>query len=187
MLNYKLRAFWKPRKETINACADRLIWFLTALAACDAIFSRWYKLGLARSKALQAEIDFGNRESLIDLLEKGRHRKDVGKEVMEELGFSVGMWNGGTPAKSVGLSVSCGSYWTGPNGIGGNSVVIDLPEELGVLGRSQCMANVLVVVAKCWEPDRAHVSSTKLAKGEDVLPGKPIEGPKFFYWMVYVS
>jgi hypothetical protein len=106
---------------------------------------------------------------------------------MEELGFSVGMWNGGTPAKSVGLSVSCGSYWTGPNGIGGNSVVIDLPQELGVLGRSQCMANVLVVVAKCWEPDRAHVSSTKLAKVEDVVPGKPIEGPTFFDWMLYVS
>src|SRR5260370_40041237 len=107
MLNYKLRAFWKRRKETINACGDRLIWFLTALSACDAIFSRWYKLGLSRSKALHAEIDFGNRESLIDLLEKGRHRKDVGKQVMEELRLDVGMSNGGSPAQSDGLSLSC--------------------------------------------------------------------------------
>jgi hypothetical protein len=187
MAVYKLRAYWKPRKETIESCADRLFRFLTALAGCDGVFSRWFKLGMSPRKALKSEIDFKNKTCLLDLLDKGRHRKDVGREVMEDLGFSVGMWNGGTPTKAVALSVSCGSYWIGPSASGGNSVVIDLPEELGDLRRSECMENVLVVAAKCWEPDWVRVSLAQLAKVEDVVPGKPIEGPKYFDWMLYVS
>ena len=183
---YKLRAYWNPRKETIDSCADRLLRFLTSLSECDAVFSRWFKLGMSRRKASKSEIGFKNKTFLLDLLDKGRHRKDVGREVMEDLGFSVGMWNGETPTKAVALSVHCGSYWTGP-GMSSNSVTIDLPEELGDLRRSECMESVLVVVAKCWEPDWVRVSFTQPVKAEDVVPGKPIEGPKFFDWMVYVS
>ena len=184
---YILRAYWKPRKETIDSCAERLFRFLTALSECDAVFSRWFKQGMSRRKALQSEIDFKNKTCLLELLDKGRHRNDVGREVMEDLGFSVGMWNGEAPTKAVSLRVSCGSYWNGPAGTGGNSVVIDLPEECGDLLRNERMESVLVVAAKCWEPDWVRVSLTQLAKVEDVVPGKPLEGPKYFDWMLYVN
>jgi hypothetical protein len=174
-------AYWQARKETINGCADRLGRFLSALSACGPVFSAWYKRGRSRRQAKQVEIDFKNKDCLLDLLEQGRNRTNVGKQVIEDLGFHVGMWNGGEPQKEVGLSVTCGLYSTAP-GLGGNCVMIDLPEELGDLRQSQRMANVLVAVATSWEPDWAGVISRKSRETRSFVPGKP-----FVDWMLYLS
>jgi hypothetical protein len=186
MSRYHAGASWGARKESIDACADRLLRFLTELSSCDAVFSRWYKLGMSRRKAMQAEIDFRKKDYLLGMLEKGRNRTDIGKKVIEELGFSVWMWNGAAcDEKSVGLNVHCGSYTTGP--AVGNGVSIDLPEDLGDLRDAERMAKVLLAVARCWEPDTARVSTVQPIRAEDIVPGRPVEGPKYFDWMVYVS
>ena len=44
--------------------------------------------------------------SLVALLPKGRHRKDVGGDVIEELGYSVSAWNGGTSEPVSFVSIS---------------------------------------------------------------------------------
>ena len=181
MATYKLCAYWKARKETVQACADRLAQFLAALSGCDAVFATWYKRGMSRRKAKQVETDFKNRDCLLDLLEQGRNRKDIGKEVIEELGFHIGIWNGGKSTKMVGLDVTCGLYAT-TAGLGGNSVVINLPEELGDLRSSERMANVLVAVAMSWEPDWAGVFSLEAMSTRNFNPAVP-----FVDWMLYVS
>jgi hypothetical protein len=181
MDHFRVGAYWEPRKETIHACAERLGRFLRALSACDSAFGRWYKLGKSRRDAKRSEIDFKSNHCLLDLLEKGRHRKDVGKEVMEDLGFLVCLWNGGEPPHEVGLKITCGLYSTVP-GLGGNGVGIDLPEEFGDLRQSQRMANVLVAVATSWDPDWAGVISRKSRETRSFVPGKP-----FVDWMLYVS
>jgi hypothetical protein len=100
---------------------------------------------------------------------------------MEDLGFSVGIWNGGETSKMVGLRITCGLYSTAP-GLGGNCVVIDLPEELGDLRQSERMANTLIAVARCWEPDWGGVISRKSRSTRKFVPGKP-----FVDWMLYIS
>jgi Immunity protein 52 len=174
-------AYWLARKETIQGCADRLGRCLTALSACSSVFCAWHKRGKSRRQTERVEIDFKNKDSLLELLEGGRNRKDIGKEVIEALGFQVGMWNGGPPQIEAGLSVTCGLYSTAP-GLGGNCVVIDLPEELGELRQSGLMANVLAAVATSWEPDWAGVISRKSRETRSFVPGKP-----FVDWMLYVS
>jgi hypothetical protein len=174
-------AYWKARKETSGGCADRLARFLTALSACGPVFSAWYKRGKTHRQAKPGEIHFEDKDCLLDLLEQGRNRTDVGKQVIEDLGFHIGMWNRRESQNEVGLSVTCGLYSTAP-GLGGNCVVIDLPEELGDLRQTQRMANVLVAVATSWEPDWAGVISRKSREARNFVPGKP-----FVDWMLYVS
>jgi hypothetical protein len=181
MTPYKLCAYWKARKETIDACADRLARFLTTLSAYADVFTAWYERATSRRKAKQVEIDFKNKGCLLDLLERGRHRRDIGKEVMEDLGFHVGMWNGGKSTKMVGLNVTCGLYSTAP-GLGGNCVVMDLPEELGDLQQTERIANVLVATATSWEPDWAGVFSLDAMNKRNFKPTAP-----FVDWMLYVS
>ncbi len=181
MTPYKLSAYWKARKEPIVACADRLARFLSALSMCAPVFSAWYEKGGARRKAKQTEIDFKNTDQLLGLLERGRNRKDIGKEVIEELGFNIGMWNGGKSAKMVGLSITCGLYSTAP-GLGGNCVVIDLPEELAELQECERMVNVLVAVATSWEPDWAGVFTLDAMSMRKFNPAVP-----FVDWMIYVN
>jgi hypothetical protein len=180
MVPYKLGAYWEARKETIHSCANRLARFLAALSACDEVFATWYKLGPSRLQAKQVEIDFKNTDCLLDLLEAGRNRKDIGKEVIEELGFRVGMWNGEEPTKATGIKISCGSYITTVKLC--NSVVLDLPEDLGNLGQSDRMAHVLVAVATSWEPDWAGVFSLEAMNKRKFNPVVP-----FVDWMLYLS
>jgi hypothetical protein len=181
MDDFYVGVYWNARKETAPACADRLVRFLSTLSVCDAVFASWYKLGKSHRQAKQVEIDFKNKDCLLDLLDRGRHRKDIGNEVMEDLGFSVGIWNGGETSKMVGLRITCGLYSTAP-GLGGNCVVIDLPEELGDLRQSERMANTLIAVARCWEPDWGGVISRKSRSTRKFVPGKP-----FVDWMLYIS
>jgi hypothetical protein len=181
MTPHKLCAYWQPRKESIHACGDRLGRFLTALSACDPVFAAWYERGASRRKGKQAEIDFKNEAHLLDLLDRGRNRRDVGKEVMEDLGFRVGLWNGGKSAKMAGLSVTCGLYAT-VAGLGGNCLILDLPEDLGDLQQSERMASVLTLAATSWEPDWAGVFSVGAMNKRVYNPAVP-----FVDWMVYVS
>jgi hypothetical protein len=47
-------------------------------------------------------------EELEKFFLKGRNRTDVGKEVIEKLGFSQGLWN--AKEKATDLSMTCGGY-----------------------------------------------------------------------------
>lgn len=181
MTPHKLCAYWQPRKESVHACADRLGRFLIALSACDPVFTFWYERGSSRRKGKQFEVDFKSEAHLLDLLERGRNRRDVGKEVMEDLGFRIGLWNGGKTVKMAGLSVNCGLYAT-VAGLGGNCLILDLPEDLGDLQRSERMADVLATVATSWEPDWAGVFSVDAMNTRGYNPVVP-----FVDWMVYVS
>lgn len=177
-----LGAYWKPRRESIEQCADRLLAFMHGLAQCDIAFSQWYKLGRSRKDALKHVIDIRNRDELLKLLNKGRHRNFY-KQVMEDLGFIVGIWNGGKEGKDVSLRVCCGSYWVSPNpnvaGIG-NSVTLDFPEQFGELADVAKASRILALTASCWEPDRGEIVSRELKDVGD------LQEWRYANWMVYV-
>lgn len=136
---------------------------------------------MTRRKAKESEIDFRNKDRLVELLERGRNRQDIGKEVIEDLGFVIGMWNGDKSRKMVGLSITCGLFAT-TSGLGGNCVLLDLPEDLGGLVQCERVENVLTALVKCWEPEWAGVLSLEAMNAREFNAAIP-----FVDWMVYVS
>jgi hypothetical protein len=50
----------------------------------DETLAMWYERGRSRKQALEKRADVGSREYLLSLLDRGRHRRDTDKSVMEE-------------------------------------------------------------------------------------------------------
>src|SRR3989442_863361 len=91
---YMLGAYWPARQESIEECGNRLGRFLTELAMCDPVFAIWCERGRSRKEASERHVAVEDRHDLLDLLDRGRNRRDVGRDVIDELGFNVGLWNG---------------------------------------------------------------------------------------------
>ncbi|QDV91613.1 hypothetical protein RAS2_27170 [Phycisphaerae bacterium RAS2] len=166
MSKLELGAFWRPRRESIEQCADRMQAFMEELVQCDEVFASWYQKGWSRKDALRRKVDVHDRGALLTLLNKGRNRRDYGGEVIEDLGFSVGLWNGGPEERTAGLMIRCGLY-SKVFGLGANSVVLGFPEELGALADASKTSRVLAITARCWEPDWAGVFSVKAMQTSD--------------------
>lgn len=177
-----LGAYWKPRRESIEECADRLLAFMTAIGECGSNFVHWYHKGRSRNDALRKEIAVRDRDELLALLDKGRHRGDIEKTIIEDLGFSVGIWNGGAPGKEASLSIACGLYWVSPspNASLSNYVVLNLPEDLGDLADPAKASWLLALTARCWVPDWAGIFSNEAMNSRD-WGRQP-----FVDWMVYI-
>ncbi len=178
-----LGAYWPSRRESIVECADRLAKFLSALADCDPDLATWYEQGGSRKGASALKASIEDNDYLLNLLNRGRSKRDVGRDVIEELGFRVGLWNGVNGDREATLSITCGIYWDGPNPNAGlsNSVVLQLPKSLGALSEAKNMARVLTVVAEAWEPTWAGVLSRAAMRARHFNPALP-----FVDWMAYV-
>ncbi len=150
-------AYWGARQETVEACAARVQNFLTAIETLSPDFSGWRKKGRSKKEALASgRINAHSHEALVALLSKGRSRKDVGADVIAELGFSMSAWNGGDKESVSGLSITCGLY----SAVGGlsNAVVLDLPQRFDIDSKEK-IGNLLRAFAEAWEPDWAIVTS----------------------------
>jgi hypothetical protein len=183
MSSFFVGAYWSPRKESIEQCADRLHKFFIALTATDPALATWFEKGRSRKQALKEPAKIEDQGYVRDLLDRGRNKRDVGRTVIEELGFQVGLWNGASGKKVAGLSITCGLYWTSPNPNAGlsNSVTLDLPEDLGELKQVERMSAVLAAVAQAWEPDWAGVMS------RDAMNARAFDArTSFVDWIVYV-
>lgn len=177
---YQLGAYWGTRRECAESCAERLYRFLETIKTCDDVFAQWYHLGRSRKEALQRPIKTGDMAEITSLVEKGRHRRDVGRQPIDELGFTVMMWNGGEePAKSIALSVGCGLYSSAP-GLG-NVVTLHFPKELDRLADPSVAVEVLLSAAECWNPDWGGIFSSEPVRYEEFDPRTPIVD-----WMVFI-
>lgn len=73
-------AYWGPRGEPVEACADRLERMLRGFSDADPLLADWYLKGATRTKALQRRVA-RDRSTLRDLLSGHRHRTDFGGDV----------------------------------------------------------------------------------------------------------
>jgi hypothetical protein len=173
-------AYWGPRKENSDQCADRLMACLNALCECDEGFTHWFERGKSRKDALSKAFDFRAKDNILRLLESGYHRHNPNRSDMDDLGFTFGLWNGDSDIRSASISVTCGSYVENPHLR--NSVVIDFPKNLGNLADKDRCVQMLKSVVETWEPDWAGVISRF---SRNTRPSNP-ELP-FVDWMIYVN
>ena len=175
---YFLGAYWPARRESVDECADRLAAFLDDLRACGEPFAKWYPHANSRAESLRKGAEGWNGDRLRDLLNNGRNRYDTTKEVIEDLGFRVGFWNGEGKERSISISVTCGLY--APANLS-NCVYFRLPDDVAGIGGKVVIARVLRSVVTRWNPAWAGVMSED-AKDQRNFPAKE----PFVDWMVYV-
>ncbi len=156
---YTVGGYWRSREEPAAACAARLARFLADLSGCGDVFAAWYRKGGSRAAALDKQVDWRRADILLDLVREGASRTDSTREVIPDLGFHVGLWNGRPSATEVGLSVCCGLYTATPGLC--NTANLDLPSDLGVFAYSSNVKAPLLAVVRAWEPEWAGVFSVR--------------------------
>jgi immunity protein 52 of polymorphic toxin system len=177
---YYVGAYWGPRKETALECARRAELFFHMLARCDPTFAQWYRGGRGAPRGLPGHPVRPEVEEWEELFRRGRNRTDVGKKVIEELGFSEYVWNAKTRERTR-LEFNCGGYSRGVP----NSCLLYPPEEGPAQERilsAPVLAEVLTCVATAWDPDSAMAGSNDMVR----LVRKE-KGEVRVCWLTYLS
>jgi len=157
-MSYIAAAYWGPRMEPVEACASHAAVFLATLSQISEYFQGWRPQGRSRAEAMRTTPIGLSMDALTELFIKGRNRRDVGNDVMKELGFRIMVWNGrGNEEEASSLSMHCGLYST----VAGlsNAVVINLPKKFDANSTDQAR-QLIVALSKAWNPDWAIVALT---------------------------
>jgi hypothetical protein len=178
---FYLGAYWGARQEPVDVCAQRLADCLVRLEQCDAALAGWSTKQHRRGDSVQ--FDGADLDVLRGLLVAGTNHRDADGSSIDELGFSVGLWNG-DGERPIGLSITCGA-WTTTAGVM-NSVVLDLPpwsrtrhERLFEIDTARC---VISAVVESWRPNWATLTSYELADALDAPPRVPSVG-----WFTFLA
>ena len=150
---YYFGAYWGQRQETIEACTDRAHRFLSCLAECHPTFREWRVGWRAVSRRQKLSIPY-DREALTQLLLAGRSRSDSDNQVIEDLGFRLGLWTPDTQGDGTALSLHCGSYSPAV----GNSCVLNLFSHIEAYSTPALIAIATCLVVE-WKPEKAFVIS----------------------------
>lgn len=170
-------AYWGDRQESASKGGARLAACLGALAGIEPLLATWFRTGMTRAEAsMPMSLDV---DALTDLLTEGRNRGDLDNDVIEDLGFSVGLWNG-APAE-IGLSAHVGSYANHPGIL--NNFLLRLPkpdESSAHLYRPDAGVEIVEAIVEAWQPDWATWSSPPLRGSQ-----KPSREPEIG-WLTYL-
>lgn len=174
---FYLGAYWNARKESLDDCASRLATLATSLATLHEDLSAWYRKGESAEATSPVQLTGSDG---VALLSGGQQRKDIGGEVMAELGFRAGVWNG--HPQPVELSITCGAYPA--NRPTPNHVLLKFPptDVAPGLYEPTLVLGVLRAVVGAFEPDWATFTSHSLRKAQGAKPGELTVG-----WATYVA
>jgi hypothetical protein len=176
---YYLGAYWGPRQEDAEACAQRMAHMVRLLEPIDPLFARWFKSAKTLKEALKRPLD-SDLEGLRKYIQR-MVMKDDRRVPMPDLGFSVGLWNGRSGGDGVWLDIGCGAYFERVS----NRCVLTAPDE-GPIGErvlsTAFQTEVLRAIASTWDPDwgvaMSHAHRDIIEKKcPDVLVG----------WVTYLS
>ena len=179
METYNLGAYWRARPEDAEESAQRLAHMVRLLEPLDPLFAHWFKNAKSLKETLKRPLDpdlAGLRKYI-----QSKLMKDDRRQPMPDLGFSFGLWNGGSGGDDVWLSMACGGYVEHVS----NYCVLQLPDE-GAIGErvltTTFQTEVLRAIATAWDPDWGVAISNKHRdiiekKCPDVLVG----------WVTYLS
>lgn len=172
-------AYWGSRRESALQCGERLADCILRLGEIDKVLGSWFRRGASKAAAKVPVVPDG--KSLCQLLAKGVNRRDVDSEVVEELGFSVGLWNRASP--TVGLSGTVGAYPSFQGVL--NSFVLDFPppeaDALRLYEPSVAEA-IFDAIIEIWEPEWATWTAPSLRNIQNAAPREPVIG-----WLTYLD
>ena len=147
---YHLGAYWGPRQEDAEACAKRITHMVRLLEPVDPLFARWFKNAKSLKETLKHPLD-SNLEALSKYIQR-KLMTDDRRMPMPELGFSLGLWNGGTGGDDAWLRIACGGYAERLY----NLCRLRAPDEGPIGERVLTIAfqvEVLRAIAAAWDPD----------------------------------
>ncbi|EUA07676.1 hypothetical protein I546_5085 [Mycobacterium kansasii 732] len=162
---------WGARVESVDQAADRVAKLLPALAALDPALSSWCDLGRSKREATAKPLVTTNHADLVQRLQDGRHRTDVGRQIMEDMGYSVYWWNGAEDNQAAAnLNIHIGSSALG------NHVVLKLPEPDAVpsLYTRGIAHKLLHIFVDIFDPDSVLWSNEELL-AKQTEPDRPTE------------
>lgn len=159
-MTYFVGAYWGPRKESRQASAERMSAFLHGLAKQDAALSQWFKKAASRKAPLVAVSN--DPDGLVPLLKT--NQRDVGGDVIAELGFNFAAWTGRDANLTASLAVTCGAF----SPVVRNSVVVSFdPAASPTLDLLQ---GILTAAVTAFDPEDAVVNSTERLSAHVSLP-----------------
>jgi hypothetical protein len=156
---YYAGAYWGPRKESPEECAQRAAAFLNLLAPCDPFLAHWYKPAKSLKDARKYPLMPPDVPTLTELFRRGVNR-EKGGPVIEQLGFTFSFGNGGSKYDRADLRISCGKYSEAVS----NRCVLSLPTPgYGASADRVLTASVLTgavrSMALAGDPDGAVATS----------------------------
>ncbi|WP_375754394.1 immunity 52 family protein [Corallococcus exercitus] len=166
---YYAGAYWGPRRESPESCAQRAAVFLNQLAACDPLLANWNKIPKPRGKGRKTPLMPPDLPALTEAFRRGVNREPGGPAI-EHLGLMVSAYNDGLPKELVSVDMTCGSYAQNSSA---NVCVLSLPskgESAERLLTASVLTDVTRSMALAWEPDWAVALShahRDLQDGED--------------------
>jgi hypothetical protein len=158
-------AYWGDRAEDLNACAERLLGYVRATGEVSELLETWVSRRRAPVPGLGPESTLDDARAL---LTAGINRKDFGGEIMPELGFSAGLWNGRrSDEAAASLTATCGLAAGSPHL--SNASVLRFPARFGYDRNAAAIDAVLDAAIRWWKPDWAWFGSDHIRDGQDGL------------------
>jgi hypothetical protein len=176
---YYIGAYWGARKEDAQACARRMATLVQLLEPVDPLFASWFKGSKSLKQSLTRPLEL-ELTSLQKYIQRNLMRDDR-RQPMENLGFSVSLWNGSQGGNDAWLSTDCG----GVSERVSNNCVLTAPDEGPGSERvltTPFQVESLRALASAWEPDwGVGMSRAHRAIIEKKCPGVLVG------WVTYLS
>ncbi len=147
---YYIGGYWGARREDAESCARRIAALVQALAPVDPLFVSWFKTAKSLKESLKRPLEF-ELASLSKYVQRNIMRDDRRKP-MEDLGFTVWLWNGDRGGNDAWLQMSCGVASERVS----NSCVLRAPFEGPGAERVLTTAfqvQALRAIVTAWDPD----------------------------------
>ena len=161
-------AYWPQRQESREQAAERIARCLNLLSSRDPALATWFMK--SRKKPAAAVPLHPGPQAVASHLKV--NRRDVGRDVMAELGFSLAAWNG----SDVSLDVTIGAV--SPFVL--NSAVLSFRGASPTSRRAPGDWRDLIDAAiDAFDPEHAVVTST------DLLTRKKAPKPWHVGWLTY--
>jgi hypothetical protein len=144
-------AYWGKRRESRQACADRLEAFIRAISTQDATLSQWFKKTASRRSPL---VKLPNRGELLAPLLKTNQR-DVTGDAIPELGFNFAAWSGRESGMVASLAATCGGY----SSLVSNSLVVSF--DPGMSPTLDVLEGIMKAAIAAFDPDDAVANTTE--------------------------
>jgi hypothetical protein len=153
-----IAASWGARRQSLDECVDRVSMYYKELAEVSSYLSNWRSAG--KTKPM---LDFSDPEIVVGLLKRGQNCRDIGGDVMPELGYSITTWNAERELTAQSR-VQCGLFTeVGLKNRSGLSLSQPLAKELG----EPRLLRLLEIMVEIWSPSRCSIYVFKGVESTD--------------------